>query len=177
MKKSKNSTLLRQISQLEAEVTQLRALLFNNMELGIHLRKKSEELEAQEKYKDKYLQMLYGHKKLQEACGFAVQSPEECRVIKRISRRKMRRESKKVISEGLIDHELVTSMMMEETALDNIYAESLRDFMESETYREWEREDELKERYADLAYPDDVTDYSIYFEGDYIDDGGPYYGT
>lgn len=84
-KKSKTSTLLRQISQLEAEVTQLRALFFNNMELGIQVREKAKELEGQEKYKNKYLQMLYGHKKLQDSLGFALQSSEERRVIKRLS--------------------------------------------------------------------------------------------
>lgn len=86
----------------------------------------------------------------------------------------MRKESKKIISEGLIDYELVTSMLHENWALDNMYAESLADFMESEYQREWEREQELQERYQEWAESDDVID-PYYFEDD-IDDGGPYYG-
>lgn len=139
-KKSKSSTLLRQISQLEAEIEAMRKTVSNALEVVREVRKKESELTGVEFYRDKYLQMLYGHKKLQEACGFATQSPGERRVIKRISRREMRRESKKIISQGLIDFELVNSMLHEQWALDDMYAESLRDFLESETYREWDED-------------------------------------
>lgn len=174
-KKSKTSTLLRQISQLEAEVTQLREAFFNNMVLFHDVRKKAVELNDEEYYRNKYFQLIWSSKALCSGKGYGMLSPVEREHIKKVSRKQMRKESKKVIKEGLIEHELVTSVMMEELALDNIYAESLRDFLESEVYRQWEEEDELKERYDDLAYPDDDIGDPYYFEDD-IDDGGPYYG-
>lgn len=172
-KKSKSSTLLRQISQLEAEIEAMRKTVSNALEVVREVRKKESELTGVEFYRDKYLQMLYGHKKLQEACGFATQSPGERRVIKRISRREMRRESKKIISQGLIDFELVNSMLHEQWALDDMYAEPLRDFMDSEYWGRIRKEEELEERYAELVEPDAIIADPFYFEDD-IDDGGPY---
>lgn len=162
MKKSKNSTLLRQISELEAEVSRLRESFHNNMVLFHDVRKKESALTGVEFYRNKYLQMLYGHKRLQEACGFAPQSPEERRVIKRISRRDMRREYKRVISEGLVDLEQDVALMAEDLAFNDMYAESLREFME------WEMSEraELEERYEewsgvndDWTGPDDWDGY------------------
>lgn len=177
-KKSKTSTLLRQISQLEAKIEVMRNTVSNALEVVREVRKKESDLTGVEFYRNKYLQMLYGHKKLQEACGFALQSPEERRVIKRISRREMRKEHKRAVKSGMADYEL-DNLMESEWWGEDPYEESLKDFIGWELWKQAE----LEERYGDWSGVnddwtglDDYTPDPFYFEDDDIDDGGPYYG-
>lgn len=164
MKKSKSSTLLRQISQLKLEVTRLQGVIYDNFDV----------VRDAQLLRDESVQCDYWHRQYWDlAFKFGVHRDKE-----RVCRKRQRLESKKIVSQGLVEFEQDSALRMESFEFEDIHSESLMEFLDSEYMRELEREQEAEERYKEWAnlgdsYDDCVPD-PFYFEDDDIDDGGPY---